>query len=295
MSRGDPRGELIRLQLQRDHSTGTERAQFTQLERAHFAKHREALLGRAGVLGTLNATWRRGYIDSVVSPPATALSVLLTHPSGVMLNAVTLDNPHLQLDAQLETLGRSRHRRLSRITVRADDDDTRFEATVPVFEALGLPALVELEAHVHLAALRGHGGVSQLRRLTLSARTLELSALTHWSWPRLESLDLAQVLHQSARGWWGAVINVALARAELSLPPEYLSASFMPALREVCFRNFVVTLDSAAALMSFASTHAALNSVDLTDCKCDPDVRHALHRLAVATLKLPAEPTGVPP
>jgi hypothetical protein len=176
LMRGDPRGELIHLQL----SAEARDERFVARERALLAGD-ETLGGPRQVLASLDATWRRGFLSKVRAPPVAALRALLAHPSGALLDELVLDNPHLALDEQVDLVGRSQHPGLRVLEVRADSSGTHFEGEIGLGAALTLPALRRLTAAVRELSLgTRRERASGVETLELAAREVPLHALARW-------------------------------------------------------------------------------------------------------------------
>lgn len=114
------------------------------------------LSGPKNVLATLSATWRRGILRSVRAPNWEGLRMLLTHPSGALLEELVLDNPRLAMDEQLDLVANS-GLPLLRIAVRSDDGDTQYQGLIDGGGVLRLPTLTEASFAVRSLALGDRG------------------------------------------------------------------------------------------------------------------------------------------
>lgn len=242
------------------------------LERARELIGRSVFLsGPKNVLATLSATWRRGFLQSVRAPNWEGLRMLLTHPSGALLEELVLDNPRLAMDEQLDLVATSRPP-LLRIAVRSDDGDTQFEGLIDGGGVLRLPTLTEASFAVRALAFGGRGpATSNVTRLELSSRQLPWARLDTWTFPRLHTLEVSAVNSRTfrvRRAWnletdWTALVTPQLALQRLA------SGQVTPLLEELRLEGFVVDQPSAAFLVALA-THTPLRHLDVRQCRLEP-------------------------
>lgn len=280
LSRGDSRGELIHLQL------GKREPGLVQRER-ELLKSDERLGGPRQLLASLDATWRRGFLSRVRSPGAVALQVLLTHPSGALLDELVLDNPNLALDELVDAVGSSRHAGLRALLIRSDDSGVRFEREVALGGVLTLPGLHRLEAIVRelsvgIRAKRESG----VQRLELSSRTIPLAQLAGWTFPKLTELEL-NVFASVTRLVWTGAHDVPQEWPHLDLPARFSSGEMAPVLRSLVLGSWNIDGLSATQLVQLLERSSTLVRVDLTRCRLD---EHAASRLrqAGARVSLPS-------
>lgn len=270
MAQGDPRGELIRAQLGIE-SAFEEVAPLRQLERELFTRHQEALLGPRGILGTITATWRCGFIHSAWSPPMKALRVLLTHPSGQLLQELELANPNLPMDDQLDVVGHSKHPSLRRVKVNATASAVRFIGTVGLDAVLaGLPLLEVLFVAVDEVTF-GRGGTSPVIELSLMARA-NVSSLADWTFPRLRSLELSG----------------SIPLPVLVLPPRLADGLCCPSLTSLVLRDFQLEAEFCDGLARLLRNHE-IDRLDLSNCRASSLrlIENALGASMFEELKLP--------
>lgn len=285
---GDPRGELIRLQLEREQAPEDQRPSIVRRERELLAKH-ESLSGPGRVLAAIDAAWRRGYVSVARSPPLNALRTLLSHPSGLMLDELVLDNPHAALDEQVALVGRSKTR-LRALTVRSDSGDTRFEGSIELGGVLRLGELRRVTAIVRQLGLTvgERAPSSPVTSLELSARWIPLGALEPWSLPSLRDLVLSPFPTQTYSGFLGAR-DVPLDWPALSLPERVRKGLVMPALEQLTLRYYALDGVAVLQLVELTRTHAKLTRLDLSECALPPELRPALTGLR-CEVKLPPSP-----
>lgn len=282
LSRGDLRGELIHLQL------GKREPGLMQRER-ELLKIDERLGGPRQLLAALDATWRRGFLSRVRSPSAIALQVLLKHPSGLLLDELVLDNPHVALDELVKAVGASRHAGLRSLVIRSDDGDVRFEREVPLGGVLALPGLQRLEAIVRELSIGARAKrESTVRRIELSARTIPLPQLAAWTFPKLTELELSvfSSVTVAVRGWGGA-FDHPQAWPLLDLPARFTSGEMAPALEALTLSSWVIDGAGATQLAHLLERCRALRRVDLT--------RSRVHENSAAWLQRAGDRVLLPP
>lgn len=156
---GDPRGELIALQLAKESATGAAWEALEERTRAHLATHASALLPS---VGAARLHWRRGFVHRVevvagMTLLAGTLEQWARHPSMRLWRELTIASDD-QVGANLRPLPTS----LRRLEVRGSPgpiSEALCDATglqtlivkgVTDFEALQHPSLVELQLSVPL-------------------------------------------------------------------------------------------------------------------------------------------------
>lgn len=190
---GDPRGELMALQLARESETMPAKARwFDDTIARHFRAHGEQILGPlrwwaddAGF--SPHWRWRRGMIDSVdtsgVADGRALLEAVLTHPAGQLVRRMRVEGE--PLDPLVEVL-----REHGPASLRALRLDSRVSMAANVWRSF--PWLTELTSTCPLA----HDDMPGIRTATLFARGM--SALDR-HWPDLESLTLWPGEHETIR------------------------------------------------------------------------------------------------
>jgi hypothetical protein len=272
LSRGDPRGELIHLQL------GKREPGLVKRER-ELLKNDERLGGPRQLLASLDATWRRGFLSRVRSPSAVALQVLLKHPSGALLDELVLDNPNIALDELVDAVGASQHKGLRALVIRSDDSGVRFEREVGLGSVLALPALQRLEATVREISVAARAKrQSGVRRLELSARTILLPQLAAWTFPKLTELEL-NVFSSVTRLYFTGAYDQPQEWPMLDLPPRFASGEMSPVLESLTLSSWNIDGVAAGQLNQLLDHCATLARVDLTRCRVD---EHATKLLADA-------------
>ncbi len=258
---GDPRGELIALQVRLFHAQAKkEQQQLRRRETAHLKKHRDALLGKGGVLALSNPTWWRGFIHTARTPPSVAaLNALLTHPSGTFLHELTLQNPFLPLGELVDAVAQSKHPSLSSIVVNTAD---RGQALLDPVDITGLardlPMLKRLDVSADEITLKAVP--SQLEDVYLVARVPALGIfqrIAAGDWPKLKHLSIDHFLG----GWNG---NPTTPKQEL------FRGLATPSLESLAIRNMLLDRELIAQLAT-SPLLRRLRVLDLSHTGLDED------------------------
>jgi uncharacterized protein (TIGR02996 family) len=273
------RGELIRLQLELASSPTDARRETLLARERELLATQPQLGGRDAVLARLDAVWRRGFLSRVRSPPWDALRTLLTHPSGVLLDELVLDNPRVALDEQVELVGRVRPR-LRALTVQGDEGGTAFTNAVDCGPALGIETLERAVVVVRNIDLGGRAGrTSPVREFTLGTHVFPWALLNEWTFPRLERLELTAIVNQPLRPWWTRETPFP----ELGRLPRWENGVAARGLRHVVLRNFRLDV-AAAGFFATLATKVPLEEVDARNCDVPADVRVMLAELRCGVL-----------
>jgi hypothetical protein len=276
VARGDLRGELIHLQLSP--------TRFVDRERALLATS-DALGGPQQSLAALDATWRRGFLSRVRAPSASALRVLLTHPSGALLDTLVFDNPHVALDELVASVGRSQHAGLRELELRSDSAGTNFEGEVGLGEVLTLPGLRRLSASVReLSLSTRRARTSRVETLELSARELPLHVLATWAFPNLRRLELS-LLNSAVwtRRWNGLAADVPIEWRAVDVSVALARGAGMPKLEVLTLANWIVDDMGATGLLELGAALPAVQ-FDVRACRVEPRARERLAPLGTRVL-----------
>ena len=217
--RGDPRGELIALQLAAQAQTGKAADKLRALATKYLATHAAALLGPLAADASA-LTWRAGFIRRFALPPAPGRSPvpsierLLRHPSGrflVELGATVDDPAAAELLLRVLAQGAPGSLRDLALVARAELDIAALLAAVPRLARLSLTGLaLDLGEPGALA-------LPALQRLALVAATLTTAcvlAVARAPWPQLERLELRFGSHAADPATF-ADVRQLLARTDL--------------------------------------------------------------------------------
>lgn len=260
------------------------------LERARELIGRSVFLsGPRNVLATLNSTWRRGFLQSVRAPNWEGLRMLLSHPSGALLEELVLDNPRLAMDEQLDLVATARPP-LLRIAVRSDDSGTQFHGLIDVGGVLRIPTLEEGSFAVYSLELGGRPALSNVKRLELSVPVLPWRRFDTWTFGNLRELELSTL---TTTGWRDNRGFFAIGHRPFVEPESGVqrlaAGSVTPALKSLRLDGFLIDQTSAAFLLEL-STHTPLRVLDLRQCRLEADAE-LLRRLKCSVLfPAPTEP-----
>lgn len=249
------------------------------------------LSGPKNVLATLSATWRRGFLQSVRAPNWEGLRMLLTHPSGALLEELVLDNPRLAMDEQLDLVATARPP-LLRIVVRSDDGDTQFRGLIDGGGALRLPTLTEASFAVRALALGGRGAErSSVTRLEISLPNVAMwPRLSVWHFPQQRSLELSNVMDPVFSGShrFGSPRDRRLNVTNIT-EERFAAGLAAPALEELRLAGFVIGQSTASFFVALA-THTPLRVLDLRQCRLESGAELLGTLTCSVLLPLPKEP-----
>lgn len=270
------RGELIRLQLELERAEGAQRATLQTRERELIART-PSLGGPDAVLARLDATWRRGFISRVQRPNWEGLRILLSHPSGALVDEFILNNPQLQLDDQVELIARSKPP-LRALQIDSDDSGTRFEGIIECGPALQLPTLERASIVVRQLDIETRPPlVSPVRELTLGAPLIPWAPLDAATFPNLTRLDLLAIVGIT---WQrrGFSTNDQVPAPPVGPGPRFRSGGVTPKLEQLVLRNFFIDgTTMAMALELCAST--PLRELDVRGCQFATGIENELPKL----------------
>ena len=239
---GDPRGELIAVQVQLRTATHRQREELHRREKALLKQHHHHLLGPGGVVALAQPQWVNGYVRAAKTPPSvSALVTLLGHPSAIFLQELTLHTPFLPLPDLVDAVARSRHPMLGSLTVNSLDRDQAQLGPIDITELVrALPRLRALDIAADEVMLRTTStGLEDLFLVTRTPSVGVLNWIAQGAWPRLRSLSLD---HFSAAG----------ARLPATPKQELFRGFATPALESLAIRNLPVDVDLIGQLAESA-------------------------------------------
>lgn len=260
---------MIRLHLELESADDTRRPAIQ--ERARELIGRSVFLsGPRNVLATLSATWRRGFLQSVRAPNWESLRMLLTHPSGALLEELVLDNPRLAMDEQLDLVANS-GLPLLRIAVRSDDSGTQFHGLIDAGGVLRIPTLEEGSFAVYSLEIAGRGpAISNVTRLELSVPALPWRRFDSWTFANLRELELSTLTTTGWRDNRGFFTMGCRPFVEQESHVQRLAAgSVTPVLESLRLDGFLIDQTSTAFLAAL-STKTPLRVLDLRQCRLEP-------------------------
>ncbi|MBL8935992.1 MAG: hypothetical protein JNM69_15650 [Archangium sp.] len=242
------------------------------------------------MLATLSATWRRGFLQSVRAPNWEGLRLLLTHPSGALLEELVLDNPRLAMDEQLDLVATARPP-LLRIVVRSDDSGTQFHGLIDVGGVLRIPTLEEGSFAVYSLELGGRGpAFSNVTRLELSVPELPWRRFDTWTFGNLRELELSTM---TTTGWRDNRGFFAIGHRPFVEPESGVqrlaAGSVTPAFESLRLDGFLIDQTSAVFLLAL-STHTPLRVLDLRQCRLEPEAELLSTLKCSVLLPSPKEP-----
>jgi uncharacterized protein (TIGR02996 family) len=284
---GDPRGELIVLQMaadaERAASTSKKAGKAELAARKYLAKHAGALVGPLADLQE-HLTWRFGFVqraafDARFGEPATSLDQLLEHPSGLFVAELSIKcDVHSRFDFVIDALARYTPAALQALDLYAHAA-IDLDRLWPHLTGLRRIALTGIELQLADLALPA------CRRATFAALVLSprsMRAIATAPWPVLERLEVR----------FGS--RAPFAPFEDVVP--LLRRTDLPALTHLKLRN----APFAGAILRELATHplgAQLQLIDLSHGQITPqDVqfvgerRHVFRQLR--ELWLPASALG---
>lgn len=182
MERGDPQGELIRLQLGQPPDA--------EAIAQYLADHAAALLGEAQRLTTWAPRFERGFVSSAQVASVSELEALLDRPMGRLLRELEI-NPRATdpIERFGEVLASRGPRTLARLQVGTLGFSPHPEGELELAPLIaGLPGLEELSVASWAANLTGATS-SRLRRLTVTLLN-PLRGLGEARFPALGALTL---------------------------------------------------------------------------------------------------------
>lgn len=197
--------------------------------------------------------------------------MLLTHPSGALLEELVLDNPRLAMDEQLDLVANS-GLPLLRIAVRSDDGDTQYQGLIDGGGVLRLPTLTEASFAVRSLALGGRGTLSSnVTRLELSLTNVATwPRLSAWRFPQLRSLERSNVMGPRLGGSRRFEFRRDRWLNDTTITDERFAAGHAtPALEELRLAGFVISQSSASCFAAL-ETFTPLRVLDLRQCRLEP-------------------------
>lgn len=259
--RGDPRGELIAVQVALAGAPKKGQPALKRRERELFKRYRDQLLGPGGVVALAHPTWVNGFVHAAQTPPsAPALAALLAHPSAWFLQDLTLQNPFLPLGELVDTVAKSRHPFLKSVAINTLDRGAASLDPIDVTALVqALPGLRTLDVAADEITLRA--ATSPVEDLSLVSRIPSLGTMQRIAeghWPRLKSL----AIDHFTVAWF----------AHPELPPQELFRGFAtPSLQSLAIRN--IPLDAALIeQLRGSALLKRLRVLDLSHCALDEQV-----------------------
>jgi uncharacterized protein (TIGR02996 family) len=283
---GDPRGQLIAVQREKEHASGERRLQLEAAERALFAAQGRRFVPE-GLEGGMR--WRRGFIDALelvgrASLVRSTLARAFAHPSMLLLNELAARFPRddmIVIAANLPPLPGT----LTRLRLEASADAplgavSALIATATSLGWLSLQGVADIESfkHATLASLeirvgdpgapRGHLPTATPMRFDERLRTLRRGQL-----PELARLSIA------ASGV--DAVCAALVRTDL-----------LPGLAHLSLSGGM-TRAGARTLAAYARENDRLGTLDVSDGNALDD--EAIDELRGACRELVERPLSEPP
>lgn len=292
---GDPRGELIAVQVQLRTAPADRREALQRREKALMKQHREHLLGGGGIVALAHPTWVNGYVRAAKTPPSvSALVTLLGHPSATFLQELTLQTPFLPLPDLIDAVARSRHPMLEAVTVNSFDRDQQQLGPIDITELVqALPRLRALDIAADEVMLRkADSGLADLYLVTRTPSLGLLNWIAQGHWPKLRSLSLDHFTERQVRP--AAPPKQELFRGfatpsleSLAIRNIPLDVGWIAQLAESALLRRLRVLDLAhtgldettlAPILAAPSCIAHLERFDLAGARLDPEQRAELAR-----------------
>ena len=262
---GDPRGELIALDLEiAAHGNNVE-----------LSKRRTSLLyawlGGLVPVDNVHASWvgdsmKFGFVEDLVvdgnDPNAVArLEQVLASPAGPYVRGLTMKGRRAELEPALRAIATREHPWLVRMTIGFTMQDAPMEQDVAAVVFASMPRLDALE----LTPYPAFAGVAHptIQRLSIRGASV-YAALGATTFPAVTDLDLD--LTNTATQWdYDEEYNVELPE------PEALPAIEFPALRRLDLSRNIATLESAYEFLRTLDARAHVTHLEIAQLRSAAD------------------------